>query len=165
MLADEDICDFDTAVRNLKECLDPCSKVLARQDFRHTVQGDNETVPNFICRMDKSFHVAFGRDGLSKETKEAMLFGQLQEGLRLGIIRSPNVSGALDYRGLCMAARHEEQQQAEIKKCQEYGKILNGNLCRSKDERHGERPSKQSSNGKNHLAGNVASGSKMVNKR
>ena len=94
-----------------------------------------------------------------------MLFGQLQEGLCLEIIRSLNVSGALDYRGLCMAARHEEQQQAEIKKCQEYGKILNGNLCRSKDERHGEKPSKQSSNGKNHSAGNVASGSKMVNKR
>ena len=115
--------------------------------------------------MEKSFCVAFGQDGLSRETKEAMLFGQLQEGLRLGIIRSPNVSGALDYRGLCMAARHEEQRQAEIKKRQEYGKILNGNLGRSKDERNGERPSKQSSNGKNHSPGNVSSGSKMINKR
>ena len=165
LLADEDICDFDTAVQNLKERLDPCSKVLAGQDFRRTVQGDNETVPNFICRLEKSFCVAFGQDGLSRETKEAMLFGQLQEGLRLGIIRSPNVSGALDYRGLCMAARHEEQRQAEIKKRQEYGKILNGNLGRSKDERNGERPSKQSSNGKNHSPGNVSSGSKMINKR
>ena len=75
LLADEDICDCDIAVRNLKERLDPCSKVLAGQEFRPTVQGDNEIVPNFICRLEKSFRVAFGQDGLSKETKEAMLFG------------------------------------------------------------------------------------------
>ena len=109
LLADEDVCNFDTSIQSLKERLDPCSKVLAGQDFRRTVQGDNETVPNFICHLEKSFRVAFGQDGLSKETKESMLFGQLQEGLRLGIIRSSIVSGALDYRGLCMAARHEEQ--------------------------------------------------------
>ena len=165
LLADEDVCDFDTAIQSLKERLDPCSKVLAGQDFRRTVQGDNETVPNFICHLEKSFCIAFGRDGLSKETKEAMLFGQLQEGLRLGIIRSPNVSGALDYRGLCMAARHEEQRQAGIKKRQEYGKALNGNLGRSKDERNGERPNKQISNGRNHSAGNVTPGSRTVSKR
>ena len=157
MLADDDVCDFNTAIQSLKERLDPCSKVLAGQEFRRTVQGDNETVPNFICRLEKSFRVAFGRDGVSKETKEAMLFGQLQEGLRLGIIRSPNVSGALDYRGLCMAARHEEQRQARIKKRQEYGKTL-------KDERNGERPNKQSSNGRNHSAGNGTPGNKTVNK-
>ena len=74
LLGDDDVCDFDTAVWNLKECLDPCSKVLAGQDFRRTVQGDNEIVPNFICRLEKSCCIAFGSDGLSKETKEAMLF-------------------------------------------------------------------------------------------
>ena len=109
LLADEDLHDLDMALRNLKECLDPCSKVLAGQDFRRTVQENNETVPIFICRLEKSFRVVFGQDGLSKETKEGMLFGQMQEGLPLGIIRSPNVSEALDYRGLCMAGRHEEE--------------------------------------------------------
>ena len=45
-----------------------------------------------------------------------MLYGQLQEGLWLGIIRSLSVSGALNSKGLCMAAKHEEQWQAEIRK-------------------------------------------------
>ena len=34
--------------------LDPCSEVLASQDFRHTVQGDNEAMPNFICHLERS---------------------------------------------------------------------------------------------------------------
>ena len=88
-----DVRDFNAAVRGLKERLDPCSKVLAGQDFRRTVQGDCETVADYICRLERAFRVAFGCDGLCQETKEAMLYGQLQEGLRIGIIRSPNVSG------------------------------------------------------------------------
>ena len=38
---------------------------------------------NFICHLEKSFRIAFRSDELSKETKEAMLFGQLQEGLHI----------------------------------------------------------------------------------
>ena len=39
------------------------------------------------------------------ETKEAILYGQLQEGLHLELIKSPNVSGALTYRELCVSAK------------------------------------------------------------
>ena len=85
------------------------------------MQGDSETVADYVSCLEKAFHVAFGSDGLRWETKEAMFYGQLQKGLHLGI-RSPSVSGALNYKGLCMAAKHEEQRQAEIRKCQEYGK-------------------------------------------
>ena len=43
-----------------------------------------------------------------------MLYGQLQEGLRLSIIKSPSVPGALLYKELCMAAKHEEKRLAEV---------------------------------------------------
>ena len=76
-----------------------------------------------------------------------MLYGQLQEGLRLGIIRSPSVSGALNYKGLCMAAKHEEQRQAEIRKRQEYGKSQGRSQGRSRvDDRTSERPIRQNIN-------------------
>ena len=57
-LGDVDVCDFNAAVRGLKECLDPCSKVLAGQDFRCTVQGDCETVADYICCLERAFHVS-----------------------------------------------------------------------------------------------------------
>ena len=65
------------------------------------MQEDSETVADYVYHLEKAFRVAFGSDGLSRETEEAMLYGQLQEGLRLGIIRSPSVSGALNYKGVC----------------------------------------------------------------
>ena len=37
------------AVKSLRECLEPCSKVMAGQDFRQTMQKDTETVADFIC--------------------------------------------------------------------------------------------------------------------
>ena len=48
LLGDDETSDFETAVHNLRERLDPCSKVLAGQDFRRTVQTDNETVAGYI---------------------------------------------------------------------------------------------------------------------
>ena len=114
--------DFKMAVHNLREHLDPCSKVLAGQDYRHTVQTDNETVAGYICRLEKAFHIAFGNDKLGRETKETMLYGQLQEGLRLDILRSARVSGAMSYKELCMAAKNEEQRQAELKKRHNYSR-------------------------------------------
>ena len=126
LLADDETRDFEKAVCNLREQLDPCSKVLAGQDFRRTVQLDSESVADYVCRLEKAFRVAFGNDKLGKETKETMLYGQLQEGLRLGILRSPSVSGAMSYKELCMAAKNEEQRQAELKKRQDYSKSHSG---------------------------------------
>ena len=127
LLSGDEVESLETAVKCLKERLDPCSRVLAGQDFRRTVQGDAETVADFICRLEKSYRVAFGNDKMSRETKDAMLYGQLQEGLRSSLIRSPSVSGAMTYQELCMAAKHEEKRQAELKKRQDYNDSLRYN--------------------------------------
>ena len=74
------------------------------------MQGDGETVSNFICRLEKAYSIAYGTEKMSKETKDVMLYGQLQEGLQLSIVRSPSVSGALSYKELCMTAKHEVQK-------------------------------------------------------
>ena len=52
-----------------------------------------------------------------------MLYGQLQANLCLGIIKSPSVSGALNHKGICMASKHEEQREAEIRRHHENGKL------------------------------------------
>ena len=86
------------------------------------MQKDTDTVADFICRLERTFCIVFGSDELSKETKDAVLYGQLQEGLQLSIIRSPSVSGTLTYKTykeLCMAAKHEEKRLVEVRKCQE----------------------------------------------
>ena len=80
------------------------------------MQTDNETVAGYICQLEKAFCIAFGNDKLGRETRETMLYGQLQEGVHLGILRSASVSGAMSYKELCMAAKNEEQRQAELKK-------------------------------------------------
>ena len=85
-LSNDETRNFDRAIHNLREHLDPCSKVLAGQDFRRTIQSDNEAVADYVCRLEKAFRIAFGSDKLGKKTKETMLYGQLQEGLRIGIL-------------------------------------------------------------------------------
>lgn len=60
-------------IQQLRERLHPCSKVLAGQDFKRTMQGDSETVADNVCHLERAFHVVFGSDSLNWETKEAML--------------------------------------------------------------------------------------------
>ena len=86
--------------------------------------------------MERIFCIAFGSNKLSKETKDTMLYGQLQERLQLSIIRSPSVSGALACKELCMAAKHEEKRQAELKKCQESERMTAAKDNRQRDHRH-----------------------------
>ena len=100
------------------------------------MQKDTETDADFICRLERTFCIAFGSDKLTKETKDAMLYGQLQEGLRLSIIRSPNVSEALAYKELCMAAKHEEKRQAELRKCHESERMTAAKDNRQRDHRY-----------------------------
>ena len=124
-LSNDETRNFDRAIHNLREHLDPCSKVLAGQDFRRTIQSDNEAVADYVCRLEKAFRIAFGSDKLGKKTKETMLYGQLQEGLRIGILGSPSVSGAMSYKELCMAAKNKEQRQTELRKLQDYSRPHN----------------------------------------
>ena len=57
---------------------------------------------------------------MSAETKETILFGQLQECLRMELLRGPAVSGVLAYKELCVAAKTKEHRLAELRKHQGY---------------------------------------------
>ena len=106
--------------------LDPGSKALAVQDFRHISQGDKEKIADFISRLEHTFKVAYGRDPMSEETRDALLHGQLQDELRYELMRAPAVSGAQTFKELCLASRNEEKQLAELRKHQEYTRCAFG---------------------------------------
>jgi len=120
LLLDSDKNSWDRAVAALRARLDPGNKVMAAQDFRHTTQKDAETVPDFIRRLERTFRVAYGCDNLGLETREALLYGQMQDGLHSELMQNPAVSGALSYQELCMAARNEEKRKGEMLKRQLY---------------------------------------------
>ena len=120
LLDDEEKETFSDAVKAMKEVLGPGSKILAAQDFRHTIQEESESVSVFVRRLERTFRIAYGSDKLSPETRGAFLYGQLQEGLRQSLMHSPNVSGALTYKELVMAAKNEERRQSELKKRKQY---------------------------------------------
>ena len=62
---------------------------------------------------------------MSSDTRDTLLHGQLQEGLRYELMRAPAVSGAQIYKELCLAARNEEKRLADLKKRQSYLKDSN----------------------------------------
>ena len=94
------------------------------------MQRDGESVSDFICRLEKAYSIAYGTEKMSKETKDVMLYRQLQEGLHLSIVRSPSESGALSYKEFCMAAKHEKRL-AEVKKRQDNEKSFTNTKYRS----------------------------------
>ena len=53
---------------------------------------------------------------MSGETRDTLLHGQLQEGLKYDIMKAPSVSGAQTYKQLCLAAKNEEKRLAELKR-------------------------------------------------
>ena len=93
---------------------------MAALDFCHLSQKLNEPVSDFIGRLEKVFQIGFGQENLSKETREMLIYGQLQEGLTYTLMESPAVSGAQNYKGLCLAAKREERRLAELKRKQQY---------------------------------------------
>ena len=105
-----DKCDISKAKRLLWKRLDPGSKMLAAQDFRRASQRGEEAVADYIRRLERALCQAYGADGMSSETRDALLFGQMQEGLKFELMESPAVSGAVDYRQLCQAACNEEKR-------------------------------------------------------
>ena len=54
--------EYEKGVRALQARLDPGSKALAAQDFRHAAQDENEKVSDCIRRIEKTFHRAYGHD-------------------------------------------------------------------------------------------------------
>ena len=51
----EDKSRYQKSIKVLAMRLDPGSKVLAAQDFRHIAQEEKEKVSNLICRLEKTF--------------------------------------------------------------------------------------------------------------
>ena len=65
----------------LRMCLNPGNKTLAALDFRCITQKESESVFDFIRRLENTFQIAFGRDPMSADTRDALLYGKLQGGL------------------------------------------------------------------------------------
>ena len=106
---------FDDVVETLRSRLDPGGKALAAQDFRHASQRKDESISDFILRLERVFQVAYGRDGMLPQTRDALLYSQLQEGLRHSLMEAPAVSGAASYASLRLAAKNEERRQAALR--------------------------------------------------
>ena len=124
LINDSDKSTYSNAIESLRTQLDPENKTLAAQDFRHTIQGNGETVADFIRRRELTFRIAYGRDKLATSTRDALLHGQLHERLRCEIMRRPAVSGAQSYKELCAAAKNEERRLAKLQKRQHYTRML-----------------------------------------
>ena len=120
LIRDDEKRTYSQATAALRGRLDPGSRIMAAQDFRHASQEEHEKVADFIRRLEQLFKLAYGRDPISRETRSTLLHGQLQEGLVHRIMESPDVSGATDYQSLCLAAKSEEKRLAEIKKHRQY---------------------------------------------
>ena len=57
------------------------------------------------------FQLADDQDGMLSETRDALLYSQLQEGLRENIMEALAVSGAVNYQALCITTKNEEWRQ------------------------------------------------------
>ena len=66
---------FDVAVASLRLRVDPGSRTLAAQDFRHTKQEEKESASTFIRRLERTFQVAYGHDRMLSETQNTLLHG------------------------------------------------------------------------------------------
>ncbi len=75
LMEEGDQTSWDKCLTVLQERLDQGTKVLATQDFRHTVQEEMEGVADFIRRLERVFHIAYGRESMSKETRQSFLYG------------------------------------------------------------------------------------------
>ncbi len=128
---------LDEATEALRVRIDPGKRTLAVQDFCHASQKGKEAISDFIRWLERTFRIAYGRDGLSAETRSTLLYVQLQEGLRYDLMRAPVVSGALSYAELSTAAKNEERRLAGLRKRQSYLNKPNG--------RRPDRPSRKPS--------------------
>lgn len=69
------------------------------------------------------FRREYGHEGISDETRDTLLHGQLQEGLCYAVMKAPAVSGSRTYPELSLAARNEEKRLAELAR-REYQRVL-----------------------------------------
>ena len=106
--------DYTAAIEALRSRLDSTNRTMAAQEFRHSTQRQGESVADFIRRLEKAFQLAYGKDSLHSDTRDALLYSQLYDGLRYNLMRGPAVSGSQNYKELCVAARGEEHRLAAL---------------------------------------------------
>ena len=123
LMAESSKVSFSAAVSTLRARLDSGSRAVAAQDFRHLSQQTAQSVADFICRLEKTFCRAYGHEHMLEETKNTLLYGQLNEGSKYSLIKAPAVSAASEYQQLCVAARNEERRQSELMKRQQYQQV------------------------------------------
>ena len=122
LLRPEDRASFAKAVEALRLRLDCWSKTLVALDFRHATQREGEPVSDFVRCLERTFRTAYGRESMLAETKDMLLYAQLQEGLHLQLLRAPAVSGAKNYQELIVVAKNEERRLADLRRRQEYAR-------------------------------------------
>jgi len=91
-------------------------QALATQDFWHLRQEENENVSDFICKLERTFKLAYGRDPMLREIRAALLYGRMQNRLKDELMAAPAVSGAQNYNQPCLLARNEEKWLLEWRK-------------------------------------------------
>ena len=112
-----------SAISGLRVRLDSSSKTLSAIDYRHITQKESENVSDFTRRLEHTFQLAFGHDPMSTETRDVLLYGKLQDGLRIDLVsKAPAISSAQSYKELCIAAKNEERWLAELKGKKQYTK-------------------------------------------
>ena len=117
------------AIQALQGKLEPANKILGAQEFQHISQGDHKSVADFIRSLEHTFKIAYGHTSMSQETRNTLLHGQLQDGLRYEIMKAPVVSGAQNYLKLYLTSQNKEKRQLELKKREQYGQTNIPPVC------------------------------------
>ena len=100
--------DYETAISALGSPLDLGRKSIAAEDFRHSSQKSGECVPDFIRKLEKTYQIANGKDDLSQDTRDALLYCQRYEGQCYDLMHS--------RKELFTAAKREERRVAALKR-------------------------------------------------
>ena len=58
----------------MKDVLGQGSRVMAAQDFRHTLQEEGKSVSNYIWGLERAFRIAHGSDEPYSESRNIFLF-------------------------------------------------------------------------------------------
>ena len=88
---------LDDAVAALRGRLDPGSRALVIQDFRHAAQRENEAVADYMSRLEQLFRRVFRNEGMSDESRDTLLH-------RYEHIKAPAVSGSHTDHELCLGS-------------------------------------------------------------
>ena len=101
----------------MRERLDPGDQSIAALDFLHNSQ---KPVTDFIRRLEKVFQTAFGRENLSVETRDVLLYGQLQKGLSYALMKSPSAW----FPELQRIVHSRKERREKVSRAEEKGAIF-----------------------------------------